>query len=351
VYVALENGTGSRHLSLTDASRCRSMAGVSASRLLVISGPIGSGKSTAASLLAGRFRASGRSAANVDLDRLYLMLEDRLPMADPRLWGMARRAAAALVDQWARDGVELIVVEGTFWTESERAEFSECLSTPVQPLYVTLQVTVDEAQRRVVADAGRRLSKLHQVVRRCHADFAATRAIPSDLTIDSTATGVDEVVSILVAAIDAAADRSPDAGPGAQPLFGDIDCVQIPVADLDSALAFYRVALGQALLWRTDTAAGLQLSNSRAEIVVQTERSELEANLSVGSADSAAQRFVQAGGTLIVPPFDIQIGRCTVVQDPWGNRLVLLDHRYGRLVTDADRRVIPTSTEPPRDVF
>ena len=119
---------------------------------MVISGPIASGKSTAASVLAGRFRTSGRSAATLDLDLFYLMLEDTLPMADPRLWRMARRAAAALVDQFVRDGIELTIVEGTFWTQTERAEFSDCLTVAVQPVYVTLRVSVDEAQRRVTAD-------------------------------------------------------------------------------------------------------------------------------------------------------------------------------------------------------
>jgi uridine kinase len=50
--------------------------------LLVISGPIASGKSTAAQLLARRSRGSGRPATAVDLDCLYLMLEDTSPMAD-----------------------------------------------------------------------------------------------------------------------------------------------------------------------------------------------------------------------------------------------------------------------------
>ena len=33
------------------------------------------------------------------------------------------------------------------------------------------------------------------------------------------------------------------------------------------------------------------------------------------SADEAARRFVQAGGSLIVPPFDIDIGRCVVAHE------------------------------------
>jgi lactoylglutathione lyase len=71
--------------------------------------------------------------------------------------------------------------------------------------------------------------------------------------------------------------------------------------------------------------------------VLQTERPELEANLSVISADAAAARFVEAGGSPIAPPFDIPIGRCAVMKDPWGNRLVMLDHLRGRLHSDAIR--------------
>jgi len=49
---------------------------------------------------------------------------------------------------------------------------------------------------------------------------------------------------------------------------------------------------------------------------------------------------VEAGGTIVVPPFDIQIGRCVVVRDPWGTSLVLLDASKGLLITDADGNVI-----------
>ncbi|TME99344.1 MAG: hypothetical protein E6I52_15965 [Chloroflexi bacterium] len=95
--------------------------------------------------------------------------------------------------------------------------------------------------------------------------------------------------------------------------------------------------MGQSLIWRTPTAAGLQMADSASEIVVQTERPELEANLSVTSTDAAAARFVEAGGALIAPPFDIPIGRCAVMKDPWGNRLVMLDHSRGRLRTNRSR--------------
>lgn len=132
------------------------------------------------------------------------------------------------------------------------------------------------------------------------------------------------------------------------PLFHKIDCLQIPVPDLEAGLAFYRDRLGHELIWRTDAAAGLRLPGSDTEIVVQTQRPELEVNLTVASADEAAATVSQAGGRVIVPPFDIPIGRCAVVEDPWGNRLVVLDNSKSRLVTDATGRVLVDADGTPR---
>jgi hypothetical protein len=46
------------------------------------------------------------------------------------------------------------------------------------------------------------------------------------------------------------------------------------------------------------------------------------------------------GARVLVPVFDIQVGRCAVVDDPWGNHLVLLDLSNGLLVTDDEGYVI-----------
>jgi lactoylglutathione lyase len=60
----------------------------------------------------------------------------------------------------------------------------------------------------------------------------------------------------------------------------------------------------------------------------------------VASGGDAAKRFVQAGGSIVAGPFDIKIGRCVVVKDPWGNQLVLLDSTKGLLKTDQGGNVI-----------
>lgn len=125
-----------------------------------------------------------------------------------------------------------------------------------------------------------------------------------------------------------------------EPLFTKVDCLRLPVRDLDEALAFYRDKLGHALIWRTDTAAGLRLPDSNAELVLQTERPEMETDLSVASVEVAVERFVAAGGRVLAGPFDIQIGKCAVVADPFGNVLVMLDASKGLLTTDAEGRVV-----------
>src|SRR5512136_1313403 len=105
-----------------------------------------------------------------------------------------------------------------------------------------------------------------------------------------------------------------------EPLFHKIDCLQLPVPDLEAGLAFYRDRLGHELIWRTEKAAGLRLPGSEAELVLQAETPELEIDFLVDSAGVAADRFAAAGGTVIAAPFEIQIGRAAVVADPWGNQ-------------------------------
>lgn len=127
-----------------------------------------------------------------------------------------------------------------------------------------------------------------------------------------------------------------------EPLFRKIDCYQLPVPDLDQALAFYRDKLGHELIWRSETAAGLRLGD--AELVLQKERPQGETDLLVDDVLVAVERFVSAGGKAVAAPFDIQIGKCAVVADPFGNVLVLLDMSKGRLVTDGEGNVVGNET-------
>ena len=123
-------------------------------------------------------------------------------------------------------------------------------------------------------------------------------------------------------------------------LIRKVDCVSLPVSNLDEALAFYRDRLDHQLIWRSSTAAGLRMPDTDAELVVHTEPRPQAAELLVSSVPRAVERFLAAGGTIASGPFEIPIGQCAVVLDPWGNALVLLDMSKGPLRTDEAGNVV-----------
>ena len=124
------------------------------------------------------------------------------------------------------------------------------------------------------------------------------------------------------------------------PLIRKVDCVSLPVGNLAEAVTFYRDHLGHELIWHTSSAVGLRLPESDTELVLHTETRPPATELLVEAVPEAVSRFVNAGGTLVSGPFDIQIGRCAVVSDPWGNPLVFLDMSKGPLRTDASGKVL-----------
>lgn len=122
------------------------------------------------------------------------------------------------------------------------------------------------------------------------------------------------------------------------PLFEGVDCVHLRVPDLENGLAFYHDALGLKLLWRTATACGLGFKTGVTELVLSAE-DLLMVDLKVEDIKTASATFVQAGSKIEESPFDIDIGQCVVVADPWGNRYYLLDTSKGAYNTTADGTV------------
>jgi predicted enzyme related to lactoylglutathione lyase len=130
-----------------------------------------------------------------------------------------------------------------------------------------------------------------------------------------------------------------------------VDCVTVPVPDLDSGLAFYHVKLGHKMLWRNDelNQAALQLPESDTELVLTTQQDHAPAWL-VASADRAAETIQAAGGRILTGPISIPVGRLAVAADPFGNVLVLLDLSKGTYVTDPAGAVTGTTERPPADL-
>jgi len=107
-----------------------------------------------------------------------------------------------------------------------------------------------------------------------------------------------------------------------------IDCVMVPVGDLEEAAAFYARVFGLTRLWHDDTSVGMGLPETDAEIVLHTMQLPPEPNVYylVDDVDAAA-----AGECRVrIPPFDVVVGRCAVVEDPFGNAVGLIDLSKGR---------------------
>ncbi|GAB3391034.1 hypothetical protein GCM10027568_15990 [Humibacter soli] len=119
------------------------------------------------------------------------------------------------------------------------------------------------------------------------------------------------------------------------PLLLAVDAVTLAVPDLDAGVAFYRDRLGHRLRWRNDAIgqAGLECPQSRTEIVLTT-RLQSEPNWLVHDAIAAARFIESVGGRIIRPAIEIPVGRVSIAEDPFGNRLVLVDLSKGLYQTD-----------------
>ena len=98
--------------------------------LVIITGPVGGGKSTVALALADHFRATGQMTAVIDLDRVYIMARQIDGYGEASIWAVARRGAAALADSFYADGIQVVIVEGEFFTRDELETLYDALSTP-----------------------------------------------------------------------------------------------------------------------------------------------------------------------------------------------------------------------------
>lgn len=109
-----------------------------------------------------------------------------------------------------------------------------------------------------------------------------------------------------------------------------IDCVMLQVDDLDEAVAFYERVFGLRTLWRDATSVGLAMFDTDAEIVLHTSAPPFSVHFMVDDVDVAFAEYVAHGCTVRVAPFEIVIGKCAVVEDPYGNAIAFLDNTKGQ---------------------
>ena len=144
--------------------------------LVVLTGAVGAGKSTTALALAIHLRDLGRTAAVVDLDEVYCMVRQHEGFDEPAGWDAARRAAAALANSFFASGLEVVVVEGEFFTPDAWRQLRDSLGSKVEEEDFTLLVSYEEALRRAQRDSWRTASRDPEFLKWLHDNFV--KALP-----------------------------------------------------------------------------------------------------------------------------------------------------------------------------
>lgn len=120
------------------------------------------------------------------------------------------------------------------------------------------------------------------------------------------------------------------------PVLKKVDAVIVKVPSIEEGLDFYREQLGMQTVWKKEDMAAVRLGES--ELVLSTQL-DPETDLLVESVEQAITVFEAAGGKVVVPPEDISVGKMTVVEDPFGNKLTLVDLSKGLYKTDMSGNV------------
>lgn len=111
-----------------------------------------------------------------------------------------------------------------------------------------------------------------------------------------------------------------------------IDCIMIRVDDVEAAADYYAKVFGLHPQWSGDDSIGLVFPDTDAEIVLHCDPgipSSVEVHYLVDDVAAAVAHYEEHGCHILVAPFDITIGKCALIQDPFGTRLCILDLTKG----------------------
>jgi predicted enzyme related to lactoylglutathione lyase len=110
-----------------------------------------------------------------------------------------------------------------------------------------------------------------------------------------------------------------------------IDCVMVRVDDLEAGADFYTRLLGLTVLWRDESSVGLGLPETDAEVVLHTTELPLgwAVHYLVDDVRATVQSWHDAGRPVLRQPFEIAVGWCAALADPFGNAVCILDLTKG----------------------
>jgi lactoylglutathione lyase len=111
-----------------------------------------------------------------------------------------------------------------------------------------------------------------------------------------------------------------------------IDCIMIRVAEPHTAAKFYTQVFGLKPVWQDAETVGLGFPETDAEVVLHNDPNipnQVEVHYLVDNVVEAIEVLRQNGCEIVVEPFEITIGKCMVIRDPFGTLMCILDMTKG----------------------
>ncbi len=169
--------------------------------LVVIVGPIASGKSTVAEALGAALRGGGRHVAVLDLDDVVDTMGGFVGLA-PEHFRRAQVVFGQLVGSWLDQDVD-VIAHGPFLSRDEEATLVRALPDGIRPRRVLLTTPRSVAFERVAADPDRQLSEYPEVLDAMYDRFEELlpSVTPAEWSFDTDNVDVEQIVGELVHAL------------------------------------------------------------------------------------------------------------------------------------------------------
>ena len=168
--------------------------------LIVITGPVGGGKSSTGLALAHALQRRDRVVAVIDLDQVHGFVRQMDNSDDETAWQRARAGAAGLSNAFFDRGVSVVVVEGQFFTAAELDGLLAPIPASIRRDIFTLNVSYAQAWTRVQGDPSRGMSKNPAFLKAmlCKFELALPFLTRASTIVEADTPTLDDVVRELI---------------------------------------------------------------------------------------------------------------------------------------------------------